>query len=182
MSIDRRFSNLKTSVLAAMVIAILASIAGAVAVYSRPNAQAFSGICALVTCASCAWTMFAYFTQPGKLRDIPRRDEAPPTPDKENEAWLSLVEECVGLFDELDRHAADFPLPQRQLTEHVLTRLQESLERSGVERIEGEGDFDPARHQSDQGLAPDDSKIAGTVSPGFRVGRRVFRRARVRVL
>jgi|RhiMetdeSRZDD1v2_1073273.scaffolds.fasta_scaffold172429_1 hypothetical protein len=37
----------------------------------------------------------------------------------ENKRWLGLVEECVTLFDELDRHGASFDPQRREVAEHV---------------------------------------------------------------
>jgi hypothetical protein len=101
----------------------------------------------------------------------------------ENKRWLGLVEECVTLFDELDRHSASFDPPRREVAEHVCYRLQEILERSGVTLISGDSTFDRNRHRAEPaaaGTAPG-ARIAETLSSGFSVGRRVLRRARVRL-
>jgi hypothetical protein len=100
----------------------------------------------------------------------------------ENKRWLGLVEECVTLFDELDRHGASFDPPRREVAEHVCYRLQEILERSGIALISGDSTFDRNRHRPEPaaGIAAG-AVIAETLSPGFSVGRRVLRRARVRL-
>jgi molecular chaperone GrpE (heat shock protein) len=97
--------------------------------------------------------------------------------------WLKLVEECVGLFDDLDRHFASLDPARQDLAEHLLLQLQEILERSDVEIIAGDTIFERRLHQSEQA---DIGAVSGvciveTLSPGFIVGRRVLRRARVRV-
>jgi hypothetical protein len=109
----------------------------------------------------------------------------PVPPDGEpldNRPWLKLVEESVTLFDELDRHRADFDAPRQEVADHVICRLQEILERCGVEPISGDGNFDRSRHQPEGAtrVLPG-ATVAEIVSPGFRVGKRVLRRARVRV-
>jgi hypothetical protein len=68
----------------------------------------------------------------------------------ENGAWTNLVEECVDLVDELDRHMAGFDPPRREVAGHVILRLQEILGRSGVEVISGEVTFDPNQHKPDR--------------------------------
>lgn len=100
----------------------------------------------------------------------------------DNRPWLKLVEESVALFDELDRHRADFDAPRQEVADHVICRLQEILERCGVEPISGEGNFDRNRHQPEgvTRVLPG-ATVAETLSPGFRVGKRILRRARVHV-
>ncbi|HKP51299.1 MAG TPA: hypothetical protein VJ183_01460 [Chloroflexia bacterium] len=101
----------------------------------------------------------------------------------DNKPWLGLVEECVALFDELDRHGPGFDPPRQELAEHVCFRLREILERSGVEIIEGATLFDRIQHQQEgiTGSVPLGAHIAETLSPGFHIGRRVLRRARVKL-
>jgi hypothetical protein len=98
--------------------------------------------------------------------------------------WLSLVEECVELLDELERHKEDFDPPRIELIEHVTMRLTELLERSGVEIISDETNFDRLRHQPDGragARAKPGDALSETLSPGFAIGRRVLRRAKVRL-
>jgi molecular chaperone GrpE (heat shock protein) len=99
----------------------------------------------------------------------------------ENKHWLKLVEECVELYDQLDRNKSRFDRAGQELTNHVSFQLQEILERCGVETIAGETTFDYTRHQAER--TPTSiaigASITETLSPGFSVGRRVLRRARV---
>ncbi len=106
-----------------------------------------------------------------------------PPPSLDDRAWLKLVEECVALFDEMDRHLADFDPKRRELAEHVLFRLRELLERSGIEVIAQEEPFDRHRHQAvaPPGGHPQRMAVAEVLSPGFAVRQRVLRRARVRL-
>ncbi len=101
----------------------------------------------------------------------------------EDGRWMKLVEECVEVVDELDRHISTFDAPRREVAEHVVLRIEEVLERSGVEVISDEPIFDRSRHQpiGASATASPGAAISETLSPGFAVGRRVLRRARVRV-
>src|SRR5206468_1197992 len=103
----------------------------------------------------------------------------PVPPDGEpldNRPWLKLVEESVALFDELDRHRADFDPGRQEVADHVICRLQEILERCGVEPISGGGNFDRSRHQPEGAtrVLPG-TTVTETLSPGFRVGKRILR-------
>lgn len=100
----------------------------------------------------------------------------------EDERWIELVERCVDLFNELDGLAGAMTGSDRELVDHIGVRLQNILEQSGVEVIDRDVEFDRARHRPVPAVAaPPGSPIAETVSPGFAVGRRVLRRASVRV-
>ena len=101
----------------------------------------------------------------------------------ESRSWTSLVEECVDVVDELDRHMAGFDPPRQEVAGHVILRLQEILGRSGVEVISGDVTYDPGRHKAGRAgiTATSGVHITRTLSPGFAVGRRVLRRARVQV-
>jgi len=100
-----------------------------------------------------------------------------------NRPWIKLVEECVDLFDELDRLSPRLDAARREMAEHVSFRLREILERSEVRVIDGDTHFESGQHQPEQptvSIRPG-TPIAATVSPGFAVDRRVLRRARVRL-
>lgn len=101
----------------------------------------------------------------------------------DNRPWLSLAEEAVALVDELERHRADFDETRAEVADHVVSRLCEILERCGVEAIDGgSGAFDRTCHQPDGPVRPaPGARVIATLSPGFRVGPRVLRKARVRV-
>jgi hypothetical protein len=101
----------------------------------------------------------------------------------DNERWLHLAEECVGIFDELERIAPNVDPPRQEMIRHVKYRFQEILTRCGVELISRDAGYDRRRHQ----LEPPDldippgTPITEIVSPGFAVGRRVLRPAHVHV-
>lgn len=139
-------------------------------------------------------------TDPGASAGAAIEGEAPPVSIEveeeriamedllENGRWLGLVEELVkdegSVFGELesnrDRLDPDKP---REIADHVMMRLAEVLERSGVEVIWDDEAFDSKRHAPEKasGRIEPGAAIAETLSPGFAVGRRVLRRARVRV-
>jgi molecular chaperone GrpE (heat shock protein) len=103
----------------------------------------------------------------------------PPTNPLDNGPWLKLVENCVDLFDELDSHLDHFDPSGREVAEHTCLRLQEILQRCGVDLIDQPGDFDRSLHQPVEPGTGLNSATVRPISPGFRVGRRVLRRARV---
>jgi molecular chaperone GrpE (heat shock protein) len=100
-----------------------------------------------------------------------------------NRPWVGLVEECVELYDELDRLTAQEDAPSREMAVHVTSRLLEILERAGVTTIAGGETFERRLHEPampTSAVRPG-AAIAEFLSPGFAVERRVFRRARVRL-
>ena len=96
---------------------------------------------------------------------------------------MKLVEECVEVVDELEEHMDSFDAPRREVARHVILRLEEILRRSGVEIISNDSIFNRARHKPDTNHAATDdgAAVRETLSPGFAVGPRVLRRARVRL-
>ena len=123
-------------------------------------------------------------TSPGHAADPRRSDSQEDGRLEEDGRWTKLVEECVEVVDEFDGYTSSFDAPRREVAEHVISRLEEVLGRSGVEIISNEAFFDRARHSPDAmsgGAAAPGAAIRETLSPGFAVGRRVLRRARVRV-
>ena len=102
---------------------------------------------------------------------------------QEEGPWMKLVEECVEVVDELDEHMGSFDAPRREVAGHVVLRLEEILRRSGVEVISDDAIFDRARHKpdADHAATEDGAAVSKTMSPGFVVGPRVLRRARVRL-
>lgn len=122
------------------------------------------------------------YANPAVPEALHHRPTETPLPEEDGR-WTKLVEECVEVVDELDDHMSDFDAPRRDVARHVILRLEEILERSGVEVIENDISFDRARHKpapASAATAPG-AFISETLSPGFAVGPRVLRRARVRV-
>jgi len=104
-------------------------------------------------------------------------------PPPADEQWMDLVEECVGVVKDLNRHMNGFDSARQELADHVILSLAEGLERTGVELISDDEIFDSKRHEpanATSRVAPG-TPIAEILSPGFAVGRRVLRRAQVRV-
>jgi hypothetical protein len=167
----------------------------------RPLPIVAACVCALLmfACSALAVAWASYWPSPGDLWPLLFLGGAAvaalaivallgfvrvqPPPPPEDRAWLKLAEECVALFDEMDRHLVDFDPKRRELAEHVLFRLRELLERSGVEVIAQEEPFDRYRHQAvaPPGSHPPQMAIVEVLSPGFAVRRRVLRRARVKL-
>ncbi len=100
-----------------------------------------------------------------------------------NKAWIKLTQECVSLFDELDRKSASMDPRRQELAGYVCSQLEEILERCGVTIISGDSAFDERRHRPYPAVSrvAAGTAIAETLSPGFVVGPRVLRRARVRL-
>ena len=96
-----------------------------------------------------------------------------------NKAWFALAEDCVAIFDELDRLALRFDPERSALCSHICKRLLGAVERSGVEVI-GEAAAYDSRIQLESNERPRESQLhfVKIVSPGFRIGRKVLRRAR----
>ncbi len=121
----------------------------------------------------------------GGLREkIVRPDKPPPEPPPEtpDERWEGLVEECVELVEELDRNMKGFDEPRRELADHTVWRLAEVMERSGVDLISDDDEaFDKKRHQPVGSKASPDARVEEILNPGFAMGRRVLRRAKVKV-
>ncbi len=101
----------------------------------------------------------------------------------ENKPWISLIEECVALHEELERLRPSLDVATAEFADHCCCRVQEILERSGVRILADDATFDPSRHHAEAtGASPlGGTPIEATLSPGFAVGRRILRRARVRL-
>ena len=99
----------------------------------------------------------------------------------ENKPWIHLIEECVALHEELERLRPSLDADSAEFADHCCCRVQEILERSGVRILADDATFDPSHHQVEStGASPlEGTPIEATLSPGFAVGRRVLRRARV---
>ncbi|MCX7702301.1 MAG: hypothetical protein N2039_15610, partial [Gemmataceae bacterium] len=114
----------------------------------------------------------------------PSPSEAEPELDPlRNQAWVNLVEEIVEFFEEVDRVRFEGHRDADDFADHVCCRLEEILQRSGVTIISNETVFDRTRHVPQGAVARGNAgdAILETLSPGFSVGRRVFRRALVRL-
>ncbi len=121
-----------------------------------------------------------------KALPTPQPSVPPPTSDPlDNRPWIKLVEEVVELFDEIESIHPRLHPPAQELTKHLKDRLVEILERNQVEILhkrEIAVPFNRARHQPAMPPAdPEIAVVAEVLSPGFAVGRRVLRRAYVRL-
>jgi hypothetical protein len=100
-----------------------------------------------------------------------------------NKDWFSLVEECVELVKKLDSQQKGLDSARQEMVQYFVSQLQESLQRGGVQVITDEPIYDSVRHQVAPARpnVPTGSRIVETLSPGFAVGERILRRARVRL-
>jgi len=119
-------------------------------------------------------------------RTGPESQTLPSTPDADplaNKPWLNVVEDCVDLYDELERLQPSLDVAAQEVADHCCGRLLEILERSGVTILAENTTFDPKRHSAEpvRESPSEGAAIEATLSPGFAVGRRVFRRARVKL-
>jgi len=99
------------------------------------------------------------------------------------ERWSRLVEECVELSKELDEIRVRDEISTRDLLDHVLVRLQQLLERCGVESIVDPAPFNRRLHRATPGVPKPNSGTytVEVLAPGFCIGERVLLRARVRL-
>ncbi len=120
--------------------------------------------------------------RPAVQQSPPCAAPAPETPADplDNQPWLKLVGECVDLFDELDGQLEYLDAGGPEIAEHVRLRLQEIMQRCGVELIDQPGAFERTLHQPIGTSAGLSTVAVSIISPGFRVGRRILRRVRVR--
>jgi hypothetical protein len=116
----------------------------------------------------------------GGTREVLVSDDGP----GKDEKWMELVEECAGVIKDLDRHMDGFDPARRDLADHVILSMAEGLERAGVDLILDDDEvFDNKRHEpaDTQVRTAPGATITEIVSPGIAVGRRVLRKAQVRV-
>jgi len=111
------------------------------------------------------------------------------------EALAALVEEMVGVMDDLDRAitsgeaapaSGSGPFALLEGVRMVQTRLHSTLEAQGLERMRSENDpFDPNFHEA-VGVVPvtepaKENQVVEEVLPGYLLKGRLLRPARVRV-
>jgi hypothetical protein len=88
----------------------------------------------------------------------------------------------VDVLNDLDNNRASLGPEAQELADHVMYRLEDALERSGVEVILDDVAFERGRHKREKAdsVGPG-ATIAETLRPGFAVGPQVFGRARIRL-
>jgi hypothetical protein len=101
----------------------------------------------------------------------------------DNKPFVKLAEECAELMNEFDGYSERLDTDEgKMMVELVLKRLQEILERCGLERIENETVFSVLRHTPvPMQLVRDGIPVIKTQFPGLALGNRVYRKARVMV-
>ncbi len=102
----------------------------------------------------------------------------------DDKLYFKLIKECVDLFDELDSQRAFFDPARLEVAEHVCSRLQEILQRSGVEPIVDSAPYDRTLHHLEAPSTEIADKTTPVIilSPGFRAGRMILRRARAKLV
>ena len=102
-------------------------------------------------------------------------------PLEDNKAFAKLAKENSDFMEELDALAPRLDENSQKLIQHVQLRLQEGMERCGVERIDEETVYDVVRHKSATGQRiAQGAPIQETVMPGLILGKKVLRRAKVK--
>ena len=85
-------------------------------------------------------------------------------------------------MDEIDALLRESDTENDNRLQHVSLRMETILDRSGLERIENEPEYDICRHfVVSDGPIPKGARIVETLRPGFRLDRRILRRAQVKV-
>lgn len=104
------------------------------------------------------------------------------------ESRSKLALDLLPVLDNLDRslQAADPKDPVAQGVSMVRAQLEGVLLRYGVERVDAAGKaFDPSEHEAVLGVPVEDEAFVGRVveqvAPGYRLGTRLLRPARVQV-
>jgi len=130
-----------------------------------------------------------------EMENLRRRTERE-VADAKTYAVTSFARETIALADNLRRALDSFPKAARETLEPHVVALLEGVElterdflsrlaRFGVKKMEAESArFDPNRHEALFEI-PDETKPAGTVAqvvePGYTIGERVLRPAKVGV-
>jgi hypothetical protein len=107
--------------------------------------------------------------------------EMEPASILQNHPFIKLVEECIDIMNEFDGYTNRLETEEgRLLAKLVVRHLQESLERSGLSRIENEETFSILRHiPVPMTLVADGEPLEKTVMSGLSIENRVFRKAKV---
>jgi molecular chaperone GrpE (heat shock protein) len=109
-------------------------------------------------------------------------------PDKElslseNKPFAKLAEECTDLMNEFDGYVERLETVEgKMMAEMVVKRMQELLERAGLERIDDESEFSVLRHTPvPMQIVQEGTPIVETRFPGLALGNRVYRKATVKI-
>ena len=99
----------------------------------------------------------------------------------ENRAFVKLAEECSDLMNEFDGYAERLETDEgKMMAEMVVKRMQELLERAGLERIDDETEFSVLRHTPiPMQIVQEGTTIIQTRFPGLAMGNRVYRKSSV---
>jgi len=99
----------------------------------------------------------------------------------DNSPFVKLAEECAGLMNEFDGYSERMETDEgKMMAEMVVKRLQELLERAGLERIDNETEFSVLRHSPvPMQIVQEGTPIVQTNFPGLALGNRVYRKAKI---
>jgi len=119
--------------------------------------------------------------------EVEKRVEVAVIPESplDNPPLLQLIEETAQLQEEMYRSAAFFNAERREVSDHVLSKLHEILERAPLVEIliptPGEP-FQRGLHRTANGKAPSNgATVAMVMVPGVRVAERILRPAIVEI-
>lgn len=105
-----------------------------------------------------------------------------PPPSPPSPIDQKLAADCADLLNEYNAMLPRMNDAVRPFAENVVDRLQEMLERNGLDAIDGETNFDIVRHKAEPAKnVPQGTPILETLTPGLALGAKVLRRAKVRV-
>jgi len=108
--------------------------------------------------------------------------EIEPISPLENKPFVKLVEECIDLMNEFESYTERLESEEgKMMAQMIVRRLQESLERSGLERIDDEKEpFTILKHKPEPMMPVAEGKtLKGIIAPGLAIENRVFRKAKV---
>lgn len=97
----------------------------------------------------------------------------------DNKPFVKLAGECAELMTEFEGYSDRMETNEgKMMAEMVVKRLQEVLERAGLERIDNEMEFSILRHSPvPMQLVQEGAPIVQTRFPGLALGNRVYRKA-----
>jgi molecular chaperone GrpE (heat shock protein) len=100
----------------------------------------------------------------------------------DNRPFVKLAEECAGLMNEFDGYNQRLETEEgKMMVELLVKRMQELLERAGLERIDNENEpFSILKHKPDPMMpVAEGATLREIISPGLAIENRVFRKAKV---
>lgn len=115
--------------------------------------------------------------------EVVETDNTPPSL-LENAKFIKLVEECVDAMNEFESYTDRMETEEgKAMTKMIVMRLQESLERSGLERIDDINEpFSILKHKHEPMMpVAEGETLNEIIAPGLAIENRVFRKAKVNI-